>query len=93
MTMIADYMREPPEEPKMSMEDQRDAALALAYERLRCWNEANKRVRALLEALEPFAEAASHLHPSQPDDGLTLDGIEVRHWRAAAQAVAMAKAH
>jgi hypothetical protein len=35
-------------------------------------------------ALRPFSEAAVHLHPSQPNDGLTLDGIEVRHWRAAA---------
>jgi len=44
-------------------------------------------------ALLPFAEAAAHLHPSQPDDGTTLDGIEVRHWRAAAQVVAKAQAH
>lgn len=41
---------------------------------------------ALLKAIEPFAEASTHLHPSQPDDGLTLDGVEVRHWRAAAAA-------
>lgn len=40
-----------------------------------------------IKALEPFAEGASHLHPSLPDDGLTLDGIEVRHWRYAAQAL------
>lgn len=33
--------------------------------------------------LEPFAEAADHLHPGNPDDGLTLDGVEVRAWRAA----------
>lgn len=41
----------------------------------------------LLEALRPFAEACQHLHPSLPDDGLTLDGIEVRQWRAAYAAV------
>lgn len=37
------------------------------------------------EALGPFAEACAHLHPSHPDDGVTLDGIEVRHWRRAAE--------
>lgn len=37
------------------------------------------------EALGPFAEACSHLHPSQPDDGVTLDGIEARQWRRAAE--------
>lgn len=39
-----------------------------------------------LEALKPFAEAAAHLHPSNPDDGTTLDGLEVRDWRRAAAA-------
>ncbi len=42
-----------------------------------------EELQAARKALEPFAEAADHLHPSQPDDALTLDGIEVRHWRAA----------
>lgn len=46
---------------------------------------------ALLGALKPFADACIHLHPSQPDDGLTLDGIEVRQWRAAYAAVALAE--
>lgn len=43
------------------------------------------RLRELSEALKPFGEASCHLHPSHPDDGLTLDGIEVRHWRRAGQ--------
>lgn len=38
-------------------------------------------------ALEPFAEASNYLHPSLPDAALTLDGIEVRHWRAARAAL------
>lgn len=38
---------------------------------------AEARCRALEEALRPFAEACAHLHPSQPDDGVTLDGFEV----------------
>lgn len=41
------------------------------------------RISTLEEAVRPFAEAARHLHPGSPDDGLTLDGIEVRHWRRA----------
>ena len=41
------------------------------------------RVAELRAALEPFAEAAMELHPGIPDDGETLDGIEVRHWRRA----------
>jgi hypothetical protein len=45
------------------------------------------RERVLVEALRPFAEAACHLHPSQPDDGLTLDGITAGEWRAAARAL------
>jgi hypothetical protein len=44
----------------------------------------------LLEALRPFAEACGHLHPSQPDDGETLDGFKVRDFRAAAAAIAKA---
>ncbi|MFN3582961.1 hypothetical protein [Phenylobacterium sp.] len=51
-------------------ESQRDTALAL--------------VRRMVEGMEPFGEASAHLHPSQPDDGVTLDGIEVRHWRRVA---------
>lgn len=46
-------------------------------------------VRALVEAvdaLEPFADASRHLHPSQPDDATTLDGIAARHWRRAGRA-------
>jgi hypothetical protein len=46
------------------------------------------RVRALEVALKPFAESAAHLHPSHPDDGLTLDHVEVCLWRRAAQALA-----
>jgi len=42
-----------------------------------------ERIKALKEALEPFSEAATHLHPSHSDDARTLDGIEVRHWRRA----------
>ena len=41
------------------------------------------RIVELGEALTPFAEACQHLHPALPDDGVTLDGIEVRHWRQA----------
>ena len=41
------------------------------------------RIVELGEALIPFAEACQHLHPALPDDGVTLDGIEVRHWRQA----------
>jgi hypothetical protein len=40
-------------------------------------------VARLREALQPFADAAEHLHPAQPDDGLTLDGLKVSEWRAA----------
>ena len=36
------------------------------------------------QAIAPFAEGASYLHPSQPDDGVTIDGIKVRAWRALA---------
>jgi hypothetical protein len=45
---------------------------------------------AMLAALKPFADASEHLHPSTPDDGVTLDGIAVRHWRAAWAAIAKA---
>lgn len=48
---------------------------------------AEARCRALEEALRPFAEACAHLHPSQPDDGVTLDGFEVRDFRRAALAL------
>jgi hypothetical protein len=44
----------------------------------------------LLAALRPFAEASEHLHPALPDDGVTLDGIKVRYWRAAWAAIAKA---
>lgn len=40
----------------------------------------NERLRG---ALKPFAEACEHLNPATADDGATLDGIEVRQWRAA----------
>jgi hypothetical protein len=42
-----------------------------------------EELRKALEALKPFAFAASFLHPSLPDDGLTLDGIEAGAWRRA----------
>lgn len=48
---------------------------------------AEARCRVLEEALRPFAEACAHLHPSQPDDGVTLDGFEVRDFRSAALAL------
>jgi hypothetical protein len=48
----------------------------------------NARLSALVEeagrVMEPFADGASYLHPSSPDDGITLDGIEARAWRALA---------
>lgn len=50
---------------------------------------AEARCRALEEALRPFAEACAHLHPSQPDDGVTLDGFEVRDFRCAAHAFSL----
>lgn len=53
----------------------------------RTWRES-----LMLEALKPFAAASEHLHPANPDDGVTLDGIKVRHWRAAWSAVATAEA-
>jgi hypothetical protein len=37
------------------------------------------------KVVEPFAEAAGHLHPLHADDATTLDGIECRHWRAASR--------
>lgn len=40
----------------------------------------------LLEALRPFAEACSHLHPSHPDDSETLDGFKAGDFRRAAAA-------
>lgn len=40
----------------------------------------NERLRG---ALEPFAEACSHLHPSQPDEGVTLDGFTCADFRRA----------
>lgn len=49
--------------------------------------EAAARIRVLEAALRPFAEACAHLHPSQPDDAVTLDGFEARDFRRAAQAL------
>lgn len=43
-------------------------------------------LNAAAGALKPFAEASEHLHPSHPDGGLTLDGIEAGQWRAAHRA-------
>lgn len=37
----------------------------------------------LAEAQRPFAEAAEHLHPALPDDGVTLDGFTVAQVRNA----------
>ena len=42
---------------------------------------------ALVQAAGPFAEVAEHLHPASPNEGLTLDGIEVGQWRALSLAV------
>lgn len=42
-----------------------------------------KAIERARDALEPFADACQHLHPALPDDGLSLDGIEVREWRKA----------
>ena len=71
---------------KVELDAVRDAE-GLATGSRRRWKSAGLALRAenkaLKGALEPFADAACHLHPNQPDDGLTLDGIEVRHWRAA----------
>ena len=39
------------------------------------------------DALQPFAEAAMHLHPATSDDATTLDGIEAGQWRAAYAAI------
>ena len=41
------------------------------------------RIAELEEALRPFAEACMHLHPSRPDDGVTLDGFSVSDFRRA----------
>lgn len=63
-------------------------------EAVAAWNDRPHHQRLLQalkearEALLPFAEACCHLHPSQPDDGETLDGIKVGEWRKAAQALA-----
>ena len=43
----------------------------------------------LASALEPFADACHHLHPSSPDEGVTLDGMTVGEWRAAYRALAL----
>lgn len=45
------------------------------------------RIAELEVAVKPFAEASAHLHPSHPLDATTLDGIEVRHWLRAGQAL------
>ena len=45
----------------------------------------------LVDALEPFAEACCHLHPSLPDDGETLDGFKAADFRRAATALANAR--
>lgn len=39
------------------------------------------------KALEPFAEACSHLGPIYPEGAETLDGIKVVEWFAAATAL------
>ena len=41
---------------------------------------------AAAKALEPFADAATHLHPSHADHVTTLDGLTVASWRRAANA-------
>ncbi len=43
---------------------------------------------AMAAALGPFAEASSHLHPSHPADGETLDGFKVKQFWAANIALA-----
>lgn len=43
----------------------------------------DEEIARLRGALEPFADACQHLHPSQPDDATTLDGILVSDWRRA----------
>lgn len=45
----------------------------------------------LLDALRPFADAIQYLHPSHPDDGVTLDGFKVSDVRRAAAAIAKAE--
>ena len=45
------------------------------------------RLAEIERALEPFAEAAMHLHPMHPDSHTTLDGIECGQWRAASAAL------
>jgi hypothetical protein len=46
------------------------------------------RMQRAAEALRPFAEACAHLHPSQPDNGVTLDGFKVADFRRAAEVYA-----
>lgn len=65
-----------------------DTSLAYVAELRERAERAEAQCRVLLEALKPFAEACAHLHPSQPDDGVTLDGFEVRDFRRAARAFA-----
>lgn len=64
------------------------AALAAACEAVKA---ADALTADLMEALRPFAEACAHLHPSQADDGLTLDGIKVAEWRRAYAAFSKAE--
>lgn len=51
-----------------------------------------KALQRAQAALEPFSKASNHLHPANPLDGLTLDGIAVRDWHEARGAAAQARA-
>ena len=53
----------------------------------RAFTQQAEKIEALRKALEPFADACIHLHPSQPDDGLTLDGFEAGDFRRARAAL------
>jgi hypothetical protein len=66
----------------------RDTIIADVVARWNTRSEADARMQRAAEALKPFAEACAHLHPSQPDDGVTLDGFKVADFRRAAEVYA-----
>jgi hypothetical protein len=62
--------------------------IELIEEAARRLAEADARMQRGVEALKPFAEACAHLHPSHPDNGVTLDGFKVADFRRAAEVYA-----
>jgi len=49
--------------------------------------ESAAQIERLREALKPFSDCVVHLHPAHDPEAETLDGIKVREWRAAYEAL------